>query len=137
MHSLWNLRIAELYLIEAEIRGKPPHERQQVRQSRARPLLDDFDRWLRTMLEKLSLKLHGGGKPVRVESVACTAAQLHCCTAALLRRRRHRDRQLGRRAGTARCRHRSAQLHVRWCRQRRRACRRNLLVDRHGQAQRC
>lgn len=57
MHSLWNLRIAELYLIEAEIRGKPPHERQQVRQSRARPLLDDFDRWLRTMLEKLLLKL--------------------------------------------------------------------------------
>ena len=49
-------RIAELYVIEAEIRGKPPHERQRVRQQLARPLLDDFDRWLRTTLEKLSRK---------------------------------------------------------------------------------
>ncbi len=49
-------RIAELYVIEAEIRGKPPHERQLVRQSRARPLLDDLDHWLRATLEKLSRK---------------------------------------------------------------------------------
>jgi hypothetical protein len=49
-------RIAELYVIEAEIRGKPPHERQLVRQQRARPLLDDFSRWLRATLEKLSRK---------------------------------------------------------------------------------
>jgi len=49
-------RIAELYVIEAEIRGKPPHERQQVRQQRSRPLLDDFDNWLRATLEKLSRK---------------------------------------------------------------------------------
>jgi len=49
-------RIAELYGIEAEIRGKPPHERQLVRQQRARPLLDDFGNWLRATLEKLSRK---------------------------------------------------------------------------------
>ena len=49
-------RIAELYLIEAEIRGKPPHERRLVRQERSRPLLDDFAHWLRATLEKLSRK---------------------------------------------------------------------------------
>src|SRR5476651_1211982 len=49
-------RIAELYVIEAEIRGKPPHERQHVREQRSRPLLDDFGNWLRATLEKLSRK---------------------------------------------------------------------------------
>jgi transposase len=49
-------RIAELYLIEAEIRGKPPDERRSVRQARARPLLDDLEQWLRCSLEKLSRK---------------------------------------------------------------------------------
>lgn len=48
--------IAELYLIEADIRGKPPDERKSVRQARARPLLDDLERWLRAPLEKLSRK---------------------------------------------------------------------------------
>ena len=49
-------RIAELYVIEAEIRGKPPDERRSVRQTRARPLLDDLEQWLRASLEKLSRK---------------------------------------------------------------------------------
>ncbi len=49
-------RIAELYLIEAEIRGKPPDQRKSVRQTEACPLLDDLERWLRTSLEKLSRK---------------------------------------------------------------------------------
>lgn len=49
-------RIGELYVIEAKIRGKPPHERQQVRQAEAKPLIDDMERWLRGMLEKLSRK---------------------------------------------------------------------------------
>jgi hypothetical protein len=49
-------RIGELYVIETEIRGKPPHERRQVRQARAKPLLDDLERWLRAALEKLSRK---------------------------------------------------------------------------------
>jgi transposase len=49
-------RISELYVIEAEIRGKPPDERQLVRQARSRPLLDDLGVWLRTSLDKLSRK---------------------------------------------------------------------------------
>src|SRR5476651_1305202 len=49
-------RIAELYVIEAEIRGKPPDERRQVRQARSRPLLDNLERWLRAAFEKLSRK---------------------------------------------------------------------------------
>jgi len=49
-------RIGELYVIEAEIRGKSPHERWLVPQARAKPLLDDLERWLRAALEKLSRK---------------------------------------------------------------------------------
>ncbi|MES2127311.1 MAG: IS66 family transposase [Pseudomonadota bacterium] len=49
-------RIAELYVIEAEIRGKPPDARLLARRARARPLLDDLERWLRASLEKLSRK---------------------------------------------------------------------------------
>ena len=49
-------RIAERYVIEAEIRGKPPDERKAVRQPRSRPLLDDLGRWLRTALDQLSRK---------------------------------------------------------------------------------
>jgi len=49
-------RIGELYAIEAKIRGKPPHERQQIRQAQAKPLIDDLEHWLRRMLEKLSRK---------------------------------------------------------------------------------
>ena len=39
-------RVAELYVIEAELRGKPPHERQQVREQRSRPLLDDLGKFV-------------------------------------------------------------------------------------------
>ncbi|MET3135658.1 transposase, partial [Oxalobacteraceae bacterium GrIS 1.11] len=49
-------RIAELYVIEAEIRGKPPDERLLARQGRSRPLLNDLERWLRAALDKLSRK---------------------------------------------------------------------------------
>ncbi|OFJ49550.1 hypothetical protein BA896_012385 [Janthinobacterium lividum] len=49
-------RIAELYRIETEIRGKPPDQRKSVRQTEACPLPDDLERWLRTSLEKLSRK---------------------------------------------------------------------------------
>jgi transposase len=47
-------RIAELYVIEAEIRGKPPDERRQARQTRARALVDDLERWLHATLDTLS-----------------------------------------------------------------------------------
>jgi len=49
-------RIAELYMIENEIRGRPPDERKQTRQTRARPLLDSMHQWLHSMLGKLSKK---------------------------------------------------------------------------------
>jgi transposase len=49
-------RIAALYAIESEIRGRPPKERREVRQARARPLLDSLHAWLENCLTKLSRK---------------------------------------------------------------------------------
>jgi hypothetical protein len=49
-------RIAALYCIEKEIRGRPPDERCQVRQTRARPLLDSLRQWFEDTLPKLSRK---------------------------------------------------------------------------------
>jgi transposase len=47
-------RIAQLYAIEEQLRGQPPDRRKQIRQEQARPLLDDFEGWLRTRLLTLS-----------------------------------------------------------------------------------
>jgi transposase len=49
-------RIGQLYAIEREIRGRPPEERKQVRQARARPVLDAMQPWLETNYSKLSRK---------------------------------------------------------------------------------
>jgi hypothetical protein len=49
-------RIAALYAIEDEIRGRPPDERQQVRQTRARPLLQSLHDWFEASLKMLSRK---------------------------------------------------------------------------------
>jgi transposase len=49
-------RIAELYAIEGEIRGRPPEERLPIRNTRARPLLDAFRHWLETTLAAVSRK---------------------------------------------------------------------------------
>jgi len=49
-------RIAELYAIEGEIRGRPPDERLALRSSRARPLLASFHQWLETTLTAVSRK---------------------------------------------------------------------------------
>ena len=49
-------RIAALYAIENEIRGRAPDERRQVRQARSRPLLDAMHDWLEASLAKLSKK---------------------------------------------------------------------------------
>ncbi len=49
-------RIAALYAIEDEIRGRPPDERQKVRQARARPLLQSLQDWFEVSLTKLSRK---------------------------------------------------------------------------------
>jgi len=49
-------RIGTLYAIEAEIRGRSPDERREVRQSRARPLLEPLHQWFEVSLTKLSRK---------------------------------------------------------------------------------
>jgi len=49
-------RIAELYAIEADIRGRPSEERLQARNSRARPLLDSLHQWLQATLAVVSKK---------------------------------------------------------------------------------
>ncbi len=49
-------RIAALYAIEKEIRGRPPDERQQIRTTRARPLLQSLRAWFEVALTKLSRK---------------------------------------------------------------------------------
>jgi len=49
-------RIAELYRVEDAVRGKPPEERQQIRQGRAAPQLDSLDHWLRSQLTRISGK---------------------------------------------------------------------------------
>lgn len=48
------VRIARLYAVEAEIRGKPPAERAAVRQARAGPELASLHAWLDTVLPSIS-----------------------------------------------------------------------------------
>jgi hypothetical protein len=49
-------RIAALYAIEQEIRGRPPDHRCEVRQCRARPLLEEIRAWFNGTLARLSRK---------------------------------------------------------------------------------
>jgi hypothetical protein len=49
-------RIAQLYAIEEEIRGRLPAERLTVRQTRSRPLLDQMQQWLKATIAKMSRK---------------------------------------------------------------------------------
>ncbi len=49
-------RIGALYEIESAIRGRPPEERRQVRQARARPLLEALRSWWESGLSRLSRK---------------------------------------------------------------------------------
>jgi len=49
-------RIAPLYGIEEEIRGRSPDERRAVRDARSRPLLAAMHEWLEASLAKLSKK---------------------------------------------------------------------------------
>jgi len=55
-------RIAEFYKIEAEIRGTSPGQRLSARLSRTKPLMDDFDTWLREQLARVSGKSRLGEK---------------------------------------------------------------------------
>jgi len=49
-------RIAALYGIEKEGRGQLPADRASIRQEKAKPLLDELDRWLGEQLPKISGK---------------------------------------------------------------------------------
>jgi hypothetical protein len=49
-------RIAALYRVEGEIRGRSPEQRQAVRQARSRPVTDAFEPWLREKLALVSQK---------------------------------------------------------------------------------
>ena len=49
-------RIGALYEIEREVRGKPAALRREVRQTRAKPLIDELHDWLNKMLARLSRK---------------------------------------------------------------------------------
>jgi transposase len=54
-------RIGALYSIEREIRGQTAEQRQEVRQARAKPLLDELRRWLEQRLTTLSTKSDTSG----------------------------------------------------------------------------
>jgi len=54
-------RIGALYRIEEEVRGKPAELRREVRQARARPLIDDLHKWIEKMLRSLSTKSETAG----------------------------------------------------------------------------
>src|SRR4030081_839061 len=49
-------RIAELYRIEGEIRGRSAEERRMFRQQRSRPLVEALEPWLRIKLQLISQK---------------------------------------------------------------------------------
>jgi transposase len=49
-------RIAGLYAIEAQIKGKPPDERQRYREDHAVPLIAELKAWLESTLSKISGK---------------------------------------------------------------------------------
>lgn len=49
-------RIAELYAVEKEARGKPAEARVAVRQARSKPIFEDLEAWLHAQLPKISGK---------------------------------------------------------------------------------
>ena len=55
-------RIAELYAIEAEIRGSPPEQRLAERQARSAPLVKAFGEWLKQQRIRVSPKSRLGEK---------------------------------------------------------------------------
>lgn len=49
-------RIAKLYGVEKEVRGRPPDERVKARQRQSKPVFDDLETWLHTQLTRISGK---------------------------------------------------------------------------------
>jgi len=70
-------RIAALYAIEKEIRGRPPEVRQKIRAEKARPLLDAMRTWLEESLAKLSPKSVTAGA-IRYALALWNALQRYC-----------------------------------------------------------
>jgi transposase len=54
-------RIGALYGIEEEVRGKPAELRREIRQARAKPLLDELRTWMEKSLRQLSAKSETAG----------------------------------------------------------------------------
>jgi transposase len=54
-------RIGALYRIEEEVRGKPAEMRREVRQTRAKPLLENLRNWMEKSLRSLSNKSETAG----------------------------------------------------------------------------
>ncbi len=49
-------RIAQLYGIEKQVRGSPPHERAKLRTAKSKPMLNDLEKWLSQQLTHISGK---------------------------------------------------------------------------------
>jgi transposase len=49
-------RIARIYAVEADIRGRPPDERRRERQRRIRPMLGEMREWLNSTLSRTSAR---------------------------------------------------------------------------------
>ena len=49
-------RIAELFAVEKDARGKPPEERVTLRQAKAKPIFDNLEEWLHAQLPRISGK---------------------------------------------------------------------------------
>jgi transposase len=49
-------RIAGLYAVEKDGRGRPPEERVRLRQARAKPIVDSLESWLQAQLPRISGK---------------------------------------------------------------------------------
>jgi hypothetical protein len=75
-------RIAPLYAIEKEIRGRSPDTRREIRNARARPLLDAMHSWLEVSLSKLSRKSDTAAATQFIETPPPTRTaqtiRLHC-----------------------------------------------------------
>ena len=96
-------RIAGLYAIEREIRGRPPDERREVRNTRSRPLLESLKQWFEETLGKL-LRKSDTAMAVRYALGRWEALLLGVTSH---RRVDHRRRNHGRHARTGRvCGHR-------------------------------
>ena len=63
-------RIADLYAAEKEAPGKPPDERAVLRQSKAKPVFDELEEWLRAQLPRIS------GKSPLAQAIRCALGRL-------------------------------------------------------------